>query len=94
MWKTMQGAEFSQPGKQTLVLPDGTAYGIEANTVELTGLLTAAKSLVLAGNLIITDKRNGLRSVTTFDTEKGKRSGYLGGWIGGGHGTVKEGEVS
>jgi hypothetical protein len=94
MWKTMQGAEFSQPGKSTLVLPDGTAYAIESPTVELAGLLTAAKSLTLAGNLIITDKKNGLRSVTSFDTEKGKRAGYLGGFIGGGHGAVKEGEVS
>lgn len=90
----MQGAEFTQPGKSTLILPDGTSYNIESSAVELTGLLTASKYLNLVGNLIITDKRNGLRCVTTFDTEKGKRSGYLGGWIGGGHGTVKEGEVS
>lgn len=77
-----------------MVLPNGTAYKIEAPTVELAGLLTAAKSLTLAGNLIVTDMKNGLRSVTSFDTEKGKRAGYFGGFVGGGHGTVKEGEVS
>lgn len=38
--------------------------------------------------------KNGLRSVTSFDVEKGKRAGYLGGWVGGGHGKVKTGEVS
>jgi hypothetical protein len=38
--------------------------------------------------------KNGLRSVTSFDTDKDKRAGYLGGWVGGGHGKVKEGEVS
>ena len=75
-------------------MPDGTLYTFESFAATLTGLLTSTKNFALSGNMIITDMKNGLRSVTTFDPDKGKRAGYLGGWIGGGHGKVKEGEVS
>jgi hypothetical protein len=77
-----------------LKLPDGTFYKIEMPPAQITGLMTATKNFALCGNLIVTDMKNGLRSVTSFDTEKGKRAGYLGGWVGGGHGKVKAGEVS
>ena len=93
----MTGATFTQPGKQTIKLPNGVVYTIEPERKEITGLLMASKKLVLAGNLIMTDVTNGLKAIVNFDINEPKRRGYLGGWmggIGGGHDKLKEGETS
>lgn len=93
----MTGATFTQPGKQTLKLPNGVVYTIEPERKEITGLLMTSKKLVLAGNLIMTDVTNGLKAIVNFDINEPKRRGYLGGWmggIGGGHEKLKEGESS
>jgi len=93
----MTGITFTQPGKQTLKLPNGGMYTIEPEKKEITGILTTSKKLVLAGNLIITDVVNKLKAVVNFDVNEPKRRGFLGGWmggIGGGHDKLKEGEIS
>merc|ERR1712166_697834 len=96
-YKTMTGITFTQPGKQSMKLPNGGMYTIEPEKKEITGILTTSKKLVLAGNLIITDVVNKLKAVVSFDVNEPKRRGFLGGWmggIGGGHDKLKEGEIS
>jgi hypothetical protein len=89
----MQGLTFTQPGKQTLILPDETIYDIQAPSGEVTGIMTTQKKFTFSGNLIITDLVNGLEAKVYFDINEPKRRGYMGGWVGGGHGKLK-GKIS
>lgn len=89
----MQGAIFTQPGKQTLKLPCGTIYDIQLPGGDITGLMSQNKRYVTAGTLIVTDLVNNIEATVYYDCNEPKRRGFLGGWIGGGHDN-KEGEVS
>ena len=89
----MTGVVVSMPGKQIVKLPDGTTYIIDPPGANLEGLMTTTKRFIFTGELHITDEKNGLKAVVTYDANEPNRSGYLGGWIGGGH-SNKEGEVS
>lgn len=89
----MQGLTFTQPGKQTLILPDETIYDMQAPSGEVTGIMTTQKKFTFSGHLIITDLVNGLEAKVYFDVNEPKRRGYMGGWVGGGHGKLK-GKIS
>lgn len=93
-YRSMTGMSFSQPGAQTLKMPCGTVYDIQTASGEVTGIMTTHKRFIFSGNLVITDKANGLEAKVYFDPNESKRRGYFGGWVGGGHGKLKEGEVS
>jgi len=56
--------------------------------------MTIQKRFTFSGNLVITDKANNLEARVIFDCEEPNRRGYMGGWVGGGHGKLKAGEVS
>ena len=57
-------------------------------------MMTTQKKFTFSGNLVITDLINGLEARAHFDVNEVKRRGYMGGWVGGGHGKLKNGKVS
>jgi len=75
-------------------MPCGTVYDITTPGAEITGIMTTHKRFCFSGNLVITDKTNNLEARVFFDPNEPKRRGYLGGWIGGGHGSLKAGQIS
>jgi len=75
-------------------MPCGTVYDISTPGAEITGIMTTHKRFCFSGNLIIKDLTNKIEAVVVFDPNEPKRRGYLGGWLGGGHGKLKEGQIS
>lgn len=88
-YKTMQGIEFTQPGKQQLKMPCGTVYDIQTPEAQITGIMTSQKKMTFTGNLVITDTQNQLEARVFFDVNEPARRGYMGGWLGGGHSKLK-----
>lgn len=75
-------------------MPCGTIYTVTTPTAQVTGIMTSQKKFNFTGNLVITDVQNNLEARVFFDCNEANRRGYLGGWVGGGHHKLKNGEVS